>query len=271
MATKKPSSSSASKPTKPATAKAESAKNWQPTAEAKGKATQLRIIAFILWLVAIGLEAFTIFWVLPRPALGDAATPDGSASTIFMVVLIGAIVVIGVIALIGSLMWKKAGRLDPPSEANKVTFFLKTQLGVIMTLIAFVPLIILIFLNKGMSKNQKTLAGIVGIVVLLLVGVGSADLAPVSSEDMGNQTDSAISAIGSDSVYWVPGGNVYHYCSDYNGKIIPAFSRSDVTTITNGTVAEAVAANKKRPSMYAYSECGLTEGSVAELPTDQPS
>ena len=34
---------------------------WTPTAESKSKAVRFRIIAAVLWVVAIGTEAFAIF------------------------------------------------------------------------------------------------------------------------------------------------------------------------------------------------------------------
>ena len=46
----------------PASEAAES--GWKPTPEAKRKAIGFRVIAGVLWLLAIGTEVFTIFWVL---------------------------------------------------------------------------------------------------------------------------------------------------------------------------------------------------------------
>ena len=68
---------------------------WKPTPEAKGKATTYRIIAAVLWVLAIGGEAFAIFYLLKQ-------------TTVNMVFLIIAIVVIGLLAIGGSLLWKQA-------------------------------------------------------------------------------------------------------------------------------------------------------------------
>ncbi len=39
-------------------AEAPALRDWKPTAEAKGKATRNRVIAFVLWILAIAAEAF---------------------------------------------------------------------------------------------------------------------------------------------------------------------------------------------------------------------
>jgi len=62
-----------------------------PTPEAKKKATTFRILAVVLWLLAIGTEAFTIFWVLKQ-------------NPINMILLIGLLVVIAALAIGGSLL-----------------------------------------------------------------------------------------------------------------------------------------------------------------------
>jgi len=190
----------------------------------------------------------------------------------FMIWLIALIVVIGVLALAGSLLWKKANRFDPASKKDPVRFFIQNQLGVFITLLAFVPLIVLIFMNKDMDKNQKTIAGIVGIVVALAVGLGSADFVPPSQEDISEGAVVAIEYTGSDTVYWVKGGGVYHLCAVYpEGQIISPLSRGGADNdIISGTVAEAVQEGKNRLSMYGFKECGLTEGQpTGQLPVPQ--
>ena len=103
---------------------------WKPTPEAKSKATTLRIVAVILWLLAISTEVFAAFWMFKRTWKGDQAT-------VSMVVLIAAIVVIAVFAIAGSLLWKSANRADPASTSEPVRFFIQNQLGVIISIIAF--------------------------------------------------------------------------------------------------------------------------------------
>lgn len=237
------------------------AAQFTPTPEAKKQAGTYRIIAVVLWVLAIAAEAFTIFWVLRHTELNG-----------FMIWLIALIVVIGVLALAGSLLWKKANRFDPASKKDPVRFFIQNQLGVFITLLAFVPLIVLIFLNKDMDKNQKTIAGIVGIIVALGVGLGSADFVPPSQEDISQDAGLAVEYTGTDTVYWVKGGKVYHLCAEYPaGTNIPALSRGGAdNVIYAGTVSEAVQAGKTRLSMYGFKECGLTEGEpTGKLPVAQ--
>ena len=236
------------------------------TPEAKKKALTYRLIAAALWVVAIAAEAVTIFWLIPHTELNN-----------FMVWLIAAIVVIAVFAFVGDILWKKSNRFDPASEKNKVRFFVQNQLGAIITIVAFLPLIIYIFANKNMDKKDKTIAGIVGIVVALIVlFAGGIDYAPPSTEQIDDDTATVIAYTGQDKVYWVAGGSVYHLCAEYpEGTTIAPLSRGDADTnpVISGTVTQAVQAGKTRLSMYAYTECGLTEGQpqFASLPSTAAS
>src|SRR4051794_13314384 len=175
---------------------------WTPTAEAKKKATTYRIIAIVLWLLAIGTEAFTIFYVLKQNPI----------STVLLIILL---VVIAALAIGGSLLWKQANRLDPASKADKVRFFVQNQLGVIISTIAFIPLIILIFTNKNMSGGQKALAGIIAIVLLGASGTLGATVNPPSTEQYTAETQQVTDATGGlDLVYWTKAGEVFHLCAD---------------------------------------------------------
>ena len=256
----------------PASGKQSPGEKFVASPEAKSKATTFRIIAIVLWALAIGAELFTIFWLLKRAEMNN-----------FMVWLIAAIVVIGVLALAGSMLWKKANRFDPASKKNKARFFIQNQLGAIITIIAFVPLIVLIFLNKDMDKNQKTIAGIVGIIAALVVGAASIDWNPPSTEQIDDDSAIVMAYTGASSVYWVKGGSVWHLCAEYpEGTTIPALARGDLETnpIVEGTVSQAVAAGKNRLSMYGYTECGFVEGQPAypqylpgsdQTPEDDPT
>lgn len=218
------------------TAASSSGSGWTPTAEAKGKATQFRIIAWIGWIVAIALEAFLIFWVLKQ-------WPERS-DTMNMILLIGGIVVIGVLASVASFFWKKANRLDPASKKDTVRFFLQNQLGAIMSIIAFLPLIIIVFTNKNMDGKQKAIAGGIGIVVALVAAfVFGADYNPPSQEQYAAESAAVTSLTGgTDEVFWVKGGKVFHLC-----EAVPDVNReSKDGTIYQGTVAEAHAAGKDR-------------------------
>jgi nitrogen fixation/metabolism regulation signal transduction histidine kinase len=101
--------------------------------ESKAKARQLRLFAILSWIIAMAGQAFAIFKLIHNNTL---------------VWLIITIAVILVLAIVGSMLWKKANRLDPASEKDKAKFFVQNQLGAIMGVLAFLPLVILIFMNK---------------------------------------------------------------------------------------------------------------------------
>lgn len=248
---------------------AEAASNeptWRPTEEAKGQATRLRIFAWIGWLLAIALEAVLIFWLLRTWASrGDTAN---------MVMLIGGIVVIGIFASVGSWLWKKANRLDPASKKDTVRFFVQNQLGAIMSIIAFLPLIIMIFLNKDMDGKQKGIAGGIGIVIAAIaIFVFGIDYNAPSQEQYAAEEHVIMQLSGEDKVYWVKNGSVFHVCSD-----VPDVNReSKDGQIYEGTVAEAHAEGKERISKRwpsdAVNHCGYTQEQVdaviAGMPVDQ--
>src|SRR5512136_3116758 len=145
----------------------QSAPAWQPSSGGKQQSSTFRIIAAVLWVLAIGIEAFAIFWVLRQPHVN-------------MALLIGAIVVTGILAIGGDLLWKRANQLDPASTSEPARFFIQNQLGAIIALIAFLPMIIMIFLNKNMNGQQKGIAGGIGIVVLVIAAVMGISFHPPS-------------------------------------------------------------------------------------------
>ena len=222
---------------------------WTPEPEAKAKAVRLRWIAWAAWIVAIGVEAFAIFWVLKQVPVN-------------MVLLIALIVVTGALSIAGSLCWKQANRLDPASERDKVRFFVQNQLGAIVAIIAFLPLIILIFLNKDMSGKQKALAGGIGIVVLVIAGLFGTSFESPSQEQYAEETNIVEQLTGQDEVFWVKGGSVFHVC-----EAVPDVNKeSQDGQIYQGTVAAAHADGKdrltKRWQSEAVNYCGYTQEQV---------
>ncbi|MGB5724674.1 MAG: hypothetical protein WBM39_09665 [Parasphingorhabdus sp.] len=171
--------------TKP-TAEPDITKAWQATQDQKGSAKKLRIYAALCWLVAIGTEIAGIVMLKKQMfASGNLA------------LLIGILVVIAVFAIGGSLLWKAANKHDPASRADGFRFFVQNQLGAIITVIAFLPLIALIFLDKDMDPKNKKIAGGVGVILALLATVIGIDFKPPSveqyTEDM-NQCAAQIKA-----------------------------------------------------------------------------
>lgn len=233
-----------------ATTEAETeATTWKPTPEAKKQATKLRLIAGALWLVAIAAEAFAIFWVLQQ-------------SPVNMVLLIILIVVIGALAIGGSLLWKKANRLDPASRKEPLRFFVQNQLGAIITMIAFLPLIILILLNKDMDAKQKGIAGGIAVAVAAVAAYFGMSFDPPSVEQYTEETNIVQELTGENLVYWTKSGSVFHVCAE-----VPDVNReSQDGQIYEGTVADAHADGKDRLVSYwareAVNYCGYTQEQV---------
>lgn len=235
-------------------------KTWRATPEAESKAKRLRIIALVLWALSIAIEIGGIFGLLLNKGILEASTSvddkgvlvaDESFPTWAFATLIGLLVVMAILTIIGSQLWKKAQELDPPSRANGFSFFLKSQLGAIIPLIAFVPIIVLIFLNKDMSKQQKGWAGGVGVVLALVAVALGVNYDPPSVEEYTAEKQAVVQLLGEDKVYWAGGGEVYHVCGN-----VSDLSNS---AVTNGTTAQAVADGKPRLTLKLESElkaCG---------------
>jgi len=147
-------------------------KAWAATQDQKGKAKKLRMFAGLSWFVAIATEIAAIVFIVKK-TFNEGGLP----------LLIGLLVVIAIFAIAGSIMWKKANRHDPASKAEPVKFFIQNQLGAIITLIAFLPLLAMIFLDKDMDPKTKKVAGGVGaILALVATFVFGADYNPASQE-----------------------------------------------------------------------------------------
>ncbi|MDA7711488.1 hypothetical protein N8873_05435 [Flavobacteriaceae bacterium] len=185
------------------------------------KARNFRILAFALWLVAIGFEVFAILLLNKAPV-----------NTTLLFVYIAADFICAVSA---GLLWKKANRWDPPSKKDKFKFFIQTQLGAIMNVIAFLPLVIFILKSKNLDVKTKKLVGGIAVVALLSATALGVDYNPPSQEEYLEQTEE-VKALngGKDFVYWTKSGSSYHLFEDC------FYINSDRTTeIFEGTVADA--------------------------------
>ena len=190
--------------------------------ESKAKAKQLRLFALLSWLVAIAGEIFAILKLISNET---------------MTWLIVAIVVILILAIVGSMLWKKANRLDPASEKDKFRFFIQNQLGAIIGILAFLPLVILIFTNKNLDKKTKGIAGTVAVIAMLVAGISGVDFNPASIEkytEQINQQTTELKEINfnKDNVFWTSAGNKYHIQKD-------CYHIKNREQIMNGTVKES--------------------------------
>jgi len=247
--------------------------DWKPRPEDRAKANKFRWIAVAFWVVAIVIECVVIFGLLMNP--GATQTPDGGdpvtvypflgaslSQTALWILVLVLIVVCGILAVIGSQFWKKANRLDPTSEKNKFRFFVQNQLGAIISMIAFLPLVIMVLLSKNLKGSQKGVAAGVAIVVLLGSVLAGTEFNPVSVEQ--NSTEQAlvlaytqaVTGTGTDVVFWVKGSKVYHLCDD-TGVLN---RNSQDPFIYSGTVGQAKGAGMQRLSLQK--ECDFDPATV---------
>ena len=146
-------------------------KEWRATHGQKSAATRLRIFAAISWVIAIGTEIAGV--VMLRQHKFDHGN---------LPLLIGLLVAIAVFAIAGNLMWKAANKHDPARQADAARFFFQNQLGAIITVIAFLPLVVLIFMDKDMDPKNKKIAGGVGVVLAAVAAFTGIDFNPPSVE-----------------------------------------------------------------------------------------
>jgi hypothetical protein len=249
-------------------------KEWRATQGQKSAATRLRIFAAISWVIAIGGEIFGI--VLLRQHKFDHGN---------LPLLIGILVVIAIFAIAGSLMWKAANKHDPASRADPARFFFQNQLGAIITLIAFLPLIVLIFMDKDMDPKNKKIAGGIGAVlavVATMIGVSwnppsveqyTQDMNKCAAEIKANQpttdcspevadqakaiaqdsatvadaTKSAANPNGQDIVYWIaPENGAKKSATPHVFHICQGVSPLRGKTVNSGSVTQAYSENATR-------------------------
>jgi hypothetical protein len=259
---------------KPAAEEIDVTKAWRATQGQASAATRLRIFAALAWVVAIGTEIAGI--VMLKQHRFDHGN---------LALLIGLLVVIAVFAIAGSLMWKAANRQNPASKADAFRFFVQNQLGAIITVIAFLPLIALIFLDKDMDPKNKQIAGGVGVVLALLATVIGVDFKPPSTEQytqdmnkcaaqikasepttacspavaaqaqdiakdtatVADATKTAANPAGQDVVYWIaPENGAKTSATPHVFHICEGVSPLRGKTVNHGSVTEAYAQNASR-------------------------
>ena len=146
-------------------------KDWRATHDQASAARRLRIFAAVSWILAIGGEVAGI------ALLYQHKFDNGN-----LALLIGILVGIAIFAIAGSLMWKAANQRDPARRSETFKFFVQNQLGAIITMVAFLPLIVLIFMDKNMDPKNKKIAGGVGVVLALLATLMGVSYKPPSVE-----------------------------------------------------------------------------------------
>lgn len=196
-------------------------KIFQASDESKAKAKQFRLFALLAWIIAISCQVFAILKLISNETL---------------VWLIVVIVIILATAITGSMLWKKANKLDPASEKDKVKFFFQNQFGAIMGVLSFLPLVIFIFMNKDIDGKTKGIAGSIAVVAMMAAGITGIDFNPPSVEkytkEINEQTNTLKDLNVADNVYWTKAGNKYHIFED-------CYHISNRKVKTNGTIKES--------------------------------
>lgn len=249
-------------------------RDWQATQGQKSTATRLRLFAALCWIVAIGGEIAAIYLFYQHKF------DHGN-----MPLLIGLLVGIAIFAIAGNLLWKAANTHDPARASDTAKFFFQNQLGAIITLIAFLPLLFLILTDKNMDPQTKKVAGGVGVVLAVIAALTGVSYHPPSVEqytqDMNacaNQiktgqpttacspdvavqakeiaTDSATVAgatkdaahpAGQDVVYWIaPENGAKKSTTPHVFHLCAAVSPLKGKTVHSGSVTEAYAQNAIR-------------------------
>lgn len=179
-------------------------KTFTASPEAKATAKKFRTYAIIGWAVAMVAQILSIMKLISDETL---------------IALIAAMVVILVIAFFSGRFWKKSNKLDPTSNKNQLRFFLQNQLGAIMGVMCFLPMVISIFTSNSISGKTKAIAGTAASVAMTAAGISGAEFDPASiekyTEEIKTQNKDAESVgINTNKVFWSKAGNKYHAFND---------------------------------------------------------
>ena len=197
-------------------------------AERKGNALPFRIGAIVLWVLGIACEVVAIL-----TANGTLFLPGPSQMTWLIIWIVADLVLV----VIGSQLWKHANHISPASKENRLAYWAQTDLGIIIAVIAFAPIILLMLSNKNLDKKTKQVCSVVaGIALVAAVGSG-IDYHPTTQEDL-DQAEAGAAVLSDDGLcYWTPFGKVYHFNPDCQYI-------KNSSTIYSGTVQDAIDAKR---------------------------
>lgn len=203
----------------------------------KERAKIKRIWAVILWIIAITFEIIGILRLSGINILTNSKISLLTNTTSFLIICILLDLAFFIPA---SLLWKKANHIDPASEKDKTKFWIINNLGTILSVLAFLPLIIFVLTNKDLDKKSKSIVTVVAVIALLIAGVTSYDFNPISKEQLEKAEKEVLNVSETGTVYWAPHSKKYHVDQD-----CPAFSQSK--EVYEGTVKQAFEHNLTEP------------------------
>lgn len=205
----------------------------------KPRATKYRVGAVLLWIAAIFFEVLGILRLVGKLSWFP------NMNTLTFVIL--ALVLDLACFIPATLLWKKSNRIDPASEKDPVKFWLHNNLGLILSILAFLPIIIFILSNKDLDKKDKTILATIAIIFLAIAGLTGYEWHPYSAEQLAQaEKEAQAVAIDTDAngnalVYWAPvAGKKYHVNKD-----CPALKIAN--EVKAGTVKQAFEAKLTDP------------------------
>ncbi len=205
-----------------------------------GSALPFRIGAAVLWILGIVCEIMAVLVMN-----GTLFLPGPGASTWLIIFLVVDLVMV----VIGSQLWKRANHLAPASKENKLSYWVQTDLGVIVAAAAFAPVILLLLTNKDLDKGTKKAGAIVAAIALVAAVASGIDYHPATQEDL-DQAEAGAAVLSDDGLaYWTPFGEVYHFNPDCQYL-------KNSGTIYSGTVQDALDAKRTR----GCSGCTVEDG-----------
>ena len=205
-----------------------------------GSALPFRIGAAVLWILGIVCEIMAVLVMN-----GTLFLPGPGASTWLIIFLVVDLVMV----VIGSQLWKRANHLAPASKENKLSYWVQTDLGVIVAATAFAPVILLLLTNKDLDKGTKKAGAIVAAIALVAAVASGIDYHPATQEDL-DQAEAGAAVLSDDGLaYWTPFGEVYHFNPDCQYL-------KNSGTIYSGTVQDALDAKRTR----GCSGCTVEDG-----------
>ena len=249
-------------------------KDWQASQGQKSSAAGLRLFAILAWILAIGGEGAGII-LFYQHKFDNGNLP----------LLVGILVGIAILAIAGNLLWKAANRHDPARASETFKFFVQNQLGAIISLIAFLPLVLLILTDKNMDKQSKTVAGGIGAVLVVIAALTGISFKPPSVEQytqdmntcasqiktgesttacspdvaaqaqaiakdsstVADATKDAAHPAGQDVVYWIaPEDGAKKSATPHVFHLCAGVSPLNGKTVNSGSVTEAYAENATR-------------------------